>query len=999
MQEFGIFHLFSGLGGGALGFQRAEADYLGMRAQFRTLGGVDSDPDACRDFETLTGVAVTCMDLFARDDYIAFHGAEPPDGWHEAMPEDLRLAAGGIRPDVVFTSPPCLPGKAEIITQEGPRAIETIRAGSRVLTHQGRYRDVLKVGTHLHQGQMIRIRLNGSVEFQEFTPNHPIWRRKVIQNKGTRQKRMLGLADFVEASQISVGDRIGFPVDSEIPGTAHDFVDSLGNPRVVHKGGHNEGARYAKPPHDAVDTRIVDLRPYAKHPGLWFLMGAYLGDGYRRRDAYEVNFCIGSNDGEVASRVRSALDELGINWYEDTSSGRGNIKIRALGRHLWTICGELGDGAENKRVPERLMHLEQSLLESLIAGYRATDGHERGRHVAGRVTLQAAWHLTSISLGLLKDFQRLLLRTGVFGFINHNWPGGPQTIMGGRTVQTRPRYTLSVRIDPIKRTVFEFDGGAVWIRARTVEIRQADEMVWNLEVAEDNTFCVHLMATHNCKGFSALLPQASAASDKYQALNRLTVRGIALALAAWGDDLPGLIILENVPRITSRGIGLLTQIKTLLTSAGYRLDDTTHDLGEVGGLSQHRRRYLLVARHPAKVPAPLYVPPKRKVKAIGDALGRLPLPDAPEAGPLHRLPRLQWLTWIRLALIPAGGDWRDLQAIIPESVRIVPQGGDESWALTDPRIPGDNDARHSNIYRVTSWDEAFGTVTSGKDAAICDPRLAHVPREGSYRVSVWTEPGSTVTGQAGVGTSNGMQAVADPRPPQRANRRSGQYAVCGWDDPCGTVTGEDTIGSGAPSIADPRLTDRASRHPSVYKIQQWENAADTVTGTRFGSGALAVGDPRLTTEHGKNFAGSPGLYGVMDWEQPAGAVTGSAAVSSSNSPAAVADPRLPDARDAGTWVIIAADNTWHRPLTTLELAVLQGLPARLDADTPLTLAGKSQAKWRERIGNAVPVGAAEAVGRTMLTTLIAGRANTLMLNLYATAVWVRNWSRKVWTRV
>lgn len=96
---------------------------------------------------------------------------------------------------------------------------------------------------------------------------------------------------------------------------------------------------------------------------------------------------------------------------------------------------------------------------------------------------------------------------------------------------------------------------------------------------------------------------------------------------------------------------------------------------------------------------------------------------------------------------------------------------------------------------------------------------------------------------------------------------------------------------------------------------------------------------------------------------------------------------------------MGADNTWHRPLTTLELAVLQGLPARLAAETPLTLAGRSQAKWRERIGNAVPVGAAEAVGRTMLMTLMAAQTNLLMLNVYATAVWVRNWSRKVWTRV
>lgn len=37
----------------------------------------------------------------------AFHGQEPPRGWREATPADIRAAAGGACPDVVFTSSPC----------------------------------------------------------------------------------------------------------------------------------------------------------------------------------------------------------------------------------------------------------------------------------------------------------------------------------------------------------------------------------------------------------------------------------------------------------------------------------------------------------------------------------------------------------------------------------------------------------------------------------------------------------------------------------------------------------------------------------------------------------------------------------------------------------------------------------------------------------------------------------------------------------------------------
>lgn len=47
-------HLFAGIGGGALGFQRAG---------FETVGAVDFDASACRDFELLVGRPCTHGDL------------------------------------------------------------------------------------------------------------------------------------------------------------------------------------------------------------------------------------------------------------------------------------------------------------------------------------------------------------------------------------------------------------------------------------------------------------------------------------------------------------------------------------------------------------------------------------------------------------------------------------------------------------------------------------------------------------------------------------------------------------------------------------------------------------------------------------------------------------------------------------------------------------------------------------------------------------------------
>lgn len=446
-----------------------------------------------------------------------------------------------------------------------------------------------------------------------------------------------------------------------------------------------------------------------------------------------------------------------------------------------------------------------------------------------------------------------------------------------------------------------------------------------------------------CKGFSGLLPSQRAASAKYQALNRLVTRGLRLVMDAFVDDLPTVIMLENVPRITSRGEFLLRQVKRLLGRYGYEFHEGFHDCGEIGGLGQHRKRYLLIARHREKMTSFIYRPPVRRVKSIGEIIGPLPLPDDPSAGPMHRLPRLQWKTWVRLALIPAGGDWRDLERIAPEQYRLeyIPRGGGpfgvQEWGQPAATVIGNSSIKGSNA------------------VSVADPRLDHIPREGVYRVQRFDEPSTTVTGAAWVTASNGAACVADPRLPERDNR-----------------------------------------HPGLYQVVRWDESGPCVTGTRFGSGAAAVADPRVNESVSDPRLGCKcrnGLYGVQDWDKPGYTVTGARNLHSGT--AAVADPRIPADTDQGVWVIIAEDGTWHRPLTTLELAALQGFPTQMPDGQPFQLAGKSDAKWRERIGNAVPPPAAKAIGEQILTALLASQRGEWTLG--ATGIWVREDEQDAWT--
>jgi site-specific DNA-cytosine methylase len=608
-----------------------------------------------------------------------------------------------------------------------------------------------------------------------------------------------------------------------------------------------------------------------------------------------------------------------------------------------------------------------------------------------------------------------------------------------------------------------------------------------------------------CKGFSGLLSESRSKSGKYQALNQLALRCIWLMCEAWSDDPPELIVFENVPRIATRGRSLLDRISALANAYGYACAETFHDCGEIGGLAQSRKRFLMVMRHVAKVPAFLYEPPKRPLRAVGEILEQLPLPGDMRGGPMHSLPNLQWKTWVRLAFVEAGSDWRSLNKLrvvdgkladyllIPERLRndnlgvtewTEPSGtitgdartGKGGFAVADPRCDGEHsysqygvrswnqpsatltahrspgqgpfsvadpraaskvfsghgvaswdapsgavageswptngqfavaDPRfsygehtHKNVFRVVHWDEASQTISSGHGPSsggmnVADPRFSTSDNshQNIMRIVGYDEPANAITGASHV--TGGASCIADPRTGWA--RHSNNLTVERWDEPSKTVIGGGKgVQGGWLSIADPRWPNSQGEHTGKYHVIPYDEPARTITGNdRIGSGALCVADPRAglknrngqDREKGDDYL-TGGQYGVVPWTNPSYAVSGAAQHDSG--PWNVADPRMPEPAEKVSALIISLDNTWHRPFTTLELAALQSLvdPGELFGPEAFNYDGKSDSAKRERIGNAVPPAAAQAIADTMgHTLLLAWSGQTFALSCLP--IWVR----------
>jgi site-specific DNA-cytosine methylase len=285
---------------------------------------------------------------------------------------------------------------------------------------------------------------------------------------------------------------------------------------------------------------------------------------------------------------------------------------------------------------------------------------------------------------------------------------------------------------------------AGWREATTEDIRRAAQ-----NRRPDTVFI-----SSPCKGASGLLSEKMSATPKYQALNELTLRCIWLMAETWRDDPVPMLVFENVPRLANRGRHLLDQIGALLSHYGYAVAETTHDCGVIGGLAQSRKRFLLVARHVEKVPPFLYEPEKKSLRSVGDILSRMPLAgDIERAGPMHRVPALQWKTWVRLALVEAGKDWRSLNNLAIQ----------DGYLRDLVIVPG----YRAGYMGVHGWSDSMGTVAGRSNP------------------------------------TNGAFSVADPRARAGALQYQ-QYGVRRWQDTSGAIIGVKSPGQGTFSVADPR---------------------------------------------------------------------------------------------------------------------------------------------------------------------------------------------------
>ncbi|MHA1124957.1 MAG: DNA-directed DNA polymerase II large subunit [Candidatus Heimdallarchaeota archaeon] len=156
-------------------------------------------------------------------------------------------------------------------------------------------------------------------------------------------------------------------------------------------------------------NRFIPFNEY-----LMKLIGYYLAEGfYRKVDKINYQVDLAVSDNQLREDMLTSITKIFGNGFEPyTDKSRITISSRIVYRFFRDIL-QLPTGSSNKKIPSFLLKLPKEKIKFLISAYFSGDGGVDRK--SGTVAC------SSISKELLKDFDLLLLRFGIFsGYTSHS---------------------------------------------------------------------------------------------------------------------------------------------------------------------------------------------------------------------------------------------------------------------------------------------------------------------------------------------------------------------------------------------------------------------------------------------------------------------------------------------------------------------------------------------------------------------------------------------------
>ena len=390
----------------------------------------------------------------------------------------------------------CVVGETLIVTREGLRRADEIKAGDMVLTHRGRFRPVAKT-TSRWADDLITIKAK-TLDAITLTKGHPALRMSVT-SAGTG-RRSLG-CEWVEAgnlkprvykatrrSSLEPDDKsydaltIPFITNDEVireidlrewykpsPGILKKFGLEDTGETIRTKDGRSQPIRY---------RQQLDYE-FGRLCGLWIAEGSYT----RTRAQFSFHVDEVKYQDEVA---RLARERLGLNASIHKPKKSKIAIVNLSCPSLETFFGTMGKGAKNKRIPWWAWQAPTEFHRGLVSGWLDGDGCERRG--------------TTISQDLAWGMRLIAARLGGWGGLMRVPCAGKRTRIHGREVIHRhDAWVLDLTTRRFASAeVLDDDTFGLWLRDSDPA---PAARVYNFFVEEDESYVTTGGTLHNCSSF------------------------------------------------------------------------------------------------------------------------------------------------------------------------------------------------------------------------------------------------------------------------------------------------------------------------------------------------------------------------------------------------------------------------------------------------------------------------------------------------------------------
>lgn len=356
--------------------------------------------------------------------------------------------------DMIIGGSPCFDGNELVMTSIGYKKIKEVSVGDYVLTHKGRYRKVLRIGHSFKQIWIIKGMGNPGIQT---TREHPFLirnRYRIWDNQNKVHVRKFHAPEWKKIKNI----------------TKNDYCCMISN-----------------------EEKTTPL-----NEKMWYLLGRYTGDGWyretRRKNrinshVYQFIICCGHHEFEDLDKIFS---EFGRNY--NYSKERTGYKFRISSQKLVQLVKPIGRGASNKKVHPDLFMESNENIKAYINGILDSDGcyHEQ----------QKEYRITSTSKELCLGIQFLVNKVYKVKTYLYFTERPKKTIIEGRLVNQKDTYTISWKPNVRKQDKGFHEDGQTWLPTNKIYKTDYKNIVYNIEVEEDNSYTINNLAVHNCQGFS-----------------------------------------------------------------------------------------------------------------------------------------------------------------------------------------------------------------------------------------------------------------------------------------------------------------------------------------------------------------------------------------------------------------------------------------------------------------------------------------------------------------